>query len=157
MSKLQISAALMCLALGGALCATRASADSLTGESSRVTFSGPVDIPGRVLPAGTYEFKVLDNSPTSDLQTVEVLNNDGSHAIALLRTVPVSRPVNPVDRNGRSEVLLEQQGSNAPEAVKEWFADGDSRGHEFVYPNHKTNNENEPLAQTVVSGETTGK
>jgi hypothetical protein len=157
MSKLQISAALMCLALGGTLCVTRASADSLTGESSRVTFNGPVDIPGRLLPAGTYEFKVLDDSPTSDLQTVEVLNNDGSHAIALLRTVPVSRPVNPVDRNGRTEVLLEQQGSNAPEAVKEWFAGVDSRGHEFVYPNHNVNHENEPLAQTENNITTNGK
>ena len=29
-------------------------------QLTKVTFSGPVEIPGQVLPAGTYQFKILD-------------------------------------------------------------------------------------------------
>ncbi|MGB2678914.1 MAG: hypothetical protein WAN12_17670, partial [Candidatus Acidiferrum sp.] len=41
-----------------------------------VTFSQAVEVPGKILPAGTYTFQLLD-SP-SDRHIVEIFNADGS-------------------------------------------------------------------------------
>ena len=42
-------------------------------QATKFTFSQPVQIPGRILPAGTYWFKLLDSS---NRQVVEVLAED---------------------------------------------------------------------------------
>jgi hypothetical protein len=41
------------------------------------TFSGPVEIPGQVLSAGTYVFKLADSA--SDRNIVQVFNKDQNH------------------------------------------------------------------------------
>jgi hypothetical protein len=41
-----------------------------------LTFSQPVEIPGRVLPAGTYTFMLADSM--SDRHIVQIFNADGS-------------------------------------------------------------------------------
>src|SRR5580700_184053 len=40
-----------------------------------ITFNGPVEVPGTVLPAGTYEFKLVD--PMGDPNVLEIRNEDG--------------------------------------------------------------------------------
>ena len=47
-------------------------------QKTIVTFSGPVEIPGKVLTPGTYTFKVLDLAGTRDV--VQVLDkNEAQH------------------------------------------------------------------------------
>jgi hypothetical protein len=117
------------LALAGAMCAAPASA-SLVNQLTKVTFDNPVEIPGKVLPPGTYEFKVIDTQ--ADLNQVEVLSGNGMHAIAIENTIPV----NPSGTNGQSEVLLQKTGKNQPEMLKEWFYGQGMDGHQFLYPNN---------------------
>ena len=113
----------------GLLCvvAPSAKADEWN-EKSIVTFSGPVEIPGQVLPAGTYVFKLADS--TSDRDVVQVFNQEENHlygtflAIPDYRLKPTSKPV----------ITFEERAANAPEAVKAWFYPGENYGHEFVYP-----------------------
>src|ERR1700732_2389873 len=54
-----------------------------------LTFSAPVEVPGRVLPAGTYVFKLLD-SP-SDRHVVQIFNKDETKPIAEILAVPDER------------------------------------------------------------------
>jgi hypothetical protein len=61
------------------------------------TFSGPVEVPGAVLPAGTYEFKLAD--PDGDRSVLQILNEDGSKVYATLETIPRSARRRPVSRS----------------------------------------------------------
>src|SRR5207244_6525826 len=68
-----------------------------TNEETRITFSQTVQIPGQVLPAGTYIFQQAD--PNSDLNLIQIFNSDRTVLYATLQTVPVER----MDVTGRSE------------------------------------------------------
>src|SRR4249920_3321983 len=52
-------------------------------ERERVTFSGPVEVPGVVLPAGSYVFEALENG-----HLTRILSADATHVYATLFTVP---------------------------------------------------------------------
>src|SRR5262245_39404795 len=55
-----------------------------TSEKIRVTFSQSVEVPGRVLPAGTYMFENLDTSA----HLTRIMSADELHVIATVFTVP---------------------------------------------------------------------
>jgi hypothetical protein len=92
------------------------------------TFSAPVMIPGQVLPAGTYVFKVLNVSGSRDV--IQVSTADESKSLAIAFTVPRYR-ANPGDKQ---IFQFEERGADSPQAIKSWFYPGFSYGHEFVYP-----------------------
>jgi hypothetical protein len=131
MQTLRSFSVLMGLALAGTMCAAPARA-SLDNQLTKFTFNTPVEIPGKVLPAGTYEFKLIDTQDTLD--NVEILDAHGLHAIAIEQTVPVS----PTNANGKAEVILQKTGPSKPEMVKQWFYGAGMDGHEFLYPNSGT-------------------
>ena len=95
------------------------------------TFSGPVEIPGQVLDAGTYVFKVVDSA--SDRNVVQVFSEDDNHLYGTFLTVPDyhQRP------SGKTIINFEERAAGDPEAVKAWFYPGDNYGHDFVYPRAK--------------------
>lgn len=95
------------------------------------TFSGPVEIPGKVLPAGTYVFKLADSM--SDRNIVEVFNKDENHLYGIFLAIPDYR-LKPADK---PIITFEERAAGAPEAVKAWFYPGDNYGHDFVYPKVK--------------------
>jgi hypothetical protein len=101
-----------------------------------VTFSGPVDVSGHRLEAGTYVFKLADSA--SDRHIVQIFNEDQSHIIATILAIPDWR-VTPRDKT--TIKFSERAGNvstmsrNLPEAgipVKEWFYPGDNFGQEFL-------------------------
>jgi|SRR5581483_10107202 len=93
-----------------------------------VTFSGPVEIPGQVLPAGKYVFKLMD-SP-SDRHIVQVYNDKETHLITTLLAVSDER----LQPRGKTVIMFNEQPSGSPEALRAWFYPGDNIGQEFVYP-----------------------
>ncbi len=93
-----------------------------------MTFNQPIEIPGQVLPAGTYTFKLLD-SP-SDRHVVQIFNADGMHIIATVLTINDFR----LHPTGETVVKFAERPGDAPEAIKAWFYPGESYGLEFVYP-----------------------
>lgn len=97
-------------------------------ERTNITFSGPVELPGKVLPAGTYEFKLMDSE--SDRNIVQVFNKDQTHLYGTFLTIP-DYHLKPA---GKTIVSFEERAAGSPEAVKAWFYPGDNYGHEFVYP-----------------------
>ena len=92
-----------------------------------VTFSDAVEIPGQVLPAGTYIFKLAD-TPT-DRHIVQVWNADESQILATIITIPNTRYETP----DRSLFEFEERTGNSPMALKTWFYPGNSTGEEFIY------------------------
>jgi len=114
------------IALGSAL-APRANADTWD-RLTKVTFSGPVEIPGQVLPAGTYWFKLLD-SP-SNRNIVQIFNEDRNKVHATILAIPDYR-LKPTDK---TVITFDEREANSPPAVKAWFYPGDTYGQEFVYP-----------------------
>lgn len=95
------------------------------------TFSGPVEIPGQALPAGTYVFKLADSS--SDRNIVQVFNRDESRLYGTFLAIPDYR-LKPADR---PIITFEERPAGTPEAVRAWFYPGQNYGHDFVYPKPK--------------------
>src|SRR5277367_718641 len=118
------------LALLGAVSAPGARADEWN-KKTIMTFNQPVEIPGQILPAGTYTFKLL-NSP-SDRHIVQVFNADGTQLIATILTINDYR----LHPTGRTVVKFSEQPGDAPDALKAWFYPGDNFGQEFVYPKQR--------------------
>jgi hypothetical protein len=105
-----------------------------------VTFTGPVEIPGVALPAGTYIFKLAD--PNTGNRIIQVLSKDGKTVYATFFSLPETRLV----PAGETIVTLYEGGkaTGSPEAIKAWFYPGETTGFEFVYPRAQ--------ASKVVSG-----
>lgn len=114
--------------LGGMI--PRANADEWN-QKTVFTFSGPVEIPGQVLPAGTYVFKLMDSE--SDRDIVQVFSGDEKHLYGTFLAIPDYR----VQPAGQTIITFEERAAGSPEAVKAWFYPGENFGHDFVYPKPK--------------------
>jgi hypothetical protein len=119
--------ALMC-AGSLAVILPRAKADAWN-QKTIFTFSGPVQIPGQDLPAGTYVFKLVDTSG-ADRDIVEVLNRKETHVYGTFITIPDYH----LKPSGKTILSFDERPAGTPEAVRAWFYPGDNFGHEFVYP-----------------------
>jgi hypothetical protein len=121
---------MLCTAvLGLGLSAVRANADQWDKKTT-VTFSAPVEVPGKVLPAGTYVFKLLD-SP-SERHIVHIYDADQRKLYATILAVPDYR-LKPSDK---PIICFDERPSGQPEAIEAFFYPGDNFGQQFVYP-HK--------------------
>ena len=122
--------AVFALALLGATLASGARADEWN-KRTVMTFNQPVEIPGQILPAGTYTFVLLD-SP-ADRHIVQIFNADGSHIIATVLAINDYR----LKPTGDTVVKFAERSGDNPEALKAWFYPGDNFGQEFVYPKQR--------------------
>ncbi len=92
-----------------------------------VTFNSPIEVPGKVLPRGTYVFKLA--SSQSDRQLVQILTQDQRQVLASIQAIPDYR-LHPTDK---AVISLQERPSGHPEALQSWFYPGDSYGVQFVY------------------------
>jgi hypothetical protein len=93
-----------------------------------LTFSQPIEIPGKVLPAGTYIFKLLDSNSWRHI--VQIWNEDGTELITTILAIPNYR----LEPTGDTVVKFRERPGDSPEALRAWFYPGDLFGQEFVYP-----------------------
>jgi hypothetical protein len=127
MKNLRTLLLISCLVYLGAYLTPEAKA----GEWDRktvLTFSQPVEIPGIVLPAGTYVFNFLGSTANRNL--IEVLSQDEQTVYATIEAIPDYR----ADASGETSIVFEERIAGAPQAIKEWFFPDRRYGHEFVYP-----------------------
>jgi len=115
-------------------------------QATRVTFSQPVQIPGRVLPAGTYVFELP--SDITQHYLVRVFNADRTELYATLFTISAERP----EATGKTAFIFADRGSAGPEAIVTWFYPGDTTGHEFLYPKQAEKELASAKLVTVVAG-----
>jgi len=99
-----------------------------SNEATKVTFSQPVQIPARVLPAGTYWFMRPNDNTQHD--QVRIYNSDRTIFYATVITVAAQR-LQPSDKTTFTFAVRE---STQPQAIIDWFYPGSTTGHEFVYP-----------------------
>jgi hypothetical protein len=116
-------------------------------QSTKITFSQPVEIPGQVLPAGTYMFKLADKN---NQNMVEILNAAGTHLYATLQTISADRQ----EPAGDTVVTLAEQRNGSPDALLEWFYPGNTIGHEFTYSKTEEHQLAQDRRQTIDADET---
>jgi len=118
---------LLAVTMLGAIVVPSARADEWN-KKTVVTFSQAVEVPGKILPAGTYTFQLLD-SP-SDRHIVQIFNADGTQIIATILAINNYR----LQPTGDTVMKFSERPGDAPEALRAWFYPGNSFGQEFVYP-----------------------
>lgn len=118
---------LVALSLIGAVSASNVRADEYN-KMTVLTFSQPIEIPGQILPAGTYTFRLADS--LSDRNIVQIFNADGSRIIATVLAIDNYR----LQSTDKTVVTFEERSGDNPDAIKAWFYPGDTFGQEFVYP-----------------------
>ena len=121
-----LTAALLC-----ATFAVGARADTESSKRTVVTFKEPVEIPGQVLPAGTYTIELMDNMTNRNI--VQFFNADRTQLVATVLAINNYR-LNPSDE---SVMTFAERPGNSPSALKAWFYPGNRWGQEFVYPKER--------------------
>jgi len=97
-----------------------------------LTFSGPVQLPGVTLAAGTYTFKMADLSGSKHVVQV-MTKEDSPKLITTLMTIPNER----LDPVKDTYIMFQERPVGMPQAMKAWFYPGRSIGEEFIYPKHQ--------------------
>lgn len=124
---MRVLKAVCCAAMLTVLAAPGVRADEWN-KKTILTFSGPVQIPGATLPAGSYVFKLADLA--GNRHVVQVFDKDEKKIIATLLAIPNDR----LDASDEPVVLFSERPAGSPQAVKVWFYPGNRIGNEFVYP-----------------------
>jgi len=99
-----------------------------------VTFDQNVEIPGQILPAGTYVFKLFRSY--SERSIVQVWNQGESQLLATLITAGDSYP----NQSGKPYFVLDMTGTDEgyPPALVSWFFAGSDEGRDFIYNGYST-------------------
>jgi hypothetical protein len=118
-------------------------------QSTTITFNQPIQIPGQVLPAGTYLFKLADSNSNQNI--VQVFNADRTVLYATLQTITTERQ----EPTGHTVVALAEQGAGQPDVLLKWFYPGREIGNEFVYPGQKEKELAQDKQQTIVTNHPT--
>jgi hypothetical protein len=117
----------------------------MSDQATQITFSQPVQIPGQVLPAGTYWFLLANISEQQDV--VQIYNSDRSKLYATLETATIESQ----EATSHTVVKLAEQESSKPDALVAWFYPGETTGHEFLYPKDQEKQPSQDSQQTVVA------
>jgi len=117
-------------AMLAACLAPAAHADEWT-KLTYFTFSGPVELPGMVLPAGTYKFELAD--PDATRRVVRISDKEGGKIHGIFLSIPDQK----LEPSDKPLVMFKEAPAGAPEALKAWFYPGETTGYEFVYPHEQ--------------------
>jgi len=132
-TKLRGAVVVLCTALlftlFGATSAPSARADQWD-KKTIVTFNDSVEIPGQVLPAGTYVFKLAESMTNRHI--VQIWNADENEILASIMTVPRTR----FEAPDESMFEFDERPSDSAPALKVWFYPGNNTGEEFVYSHY---------------------
>ncbi len=96
---------------------------------AKLTFSAPVQVPRKELPAGTYIFRMLN--PT----TMTVLSEDRMKTYATFSTTPTVR------RHDlrRAQLRFERMSADEPPRLIGLYVDGSATGYQPLYPKLRRN------------------
>ncbi|HXM93941.1 MAG TPA: hypothetical protein VOA64_06755 [Candidatus Dormibacteraeota bacterium] len=122
-------AGMFCLMLSGIFFVPKGRADE-SDKKTVVTVNEPIQVPGKVLPAGTYVLKLMDSN---NLTLVAVYNADETQLITSVQGISDSR----MEATDKPVLQFEERAAGQPEALKAWFYPGDESGVQFVYSTQK--------------------
>ncbi|MDQ1389331.1 MAG: hypothetical protein QOF56_2785 [Acidobacteriaceae bacterium] len=147
MRKINKSALIAGLMIAFALMFELAAHADESDQSTTLTFNQPIQIPGQVLPAGTYLFILAAND--SDRNIVQIFNSDKTALYATIQTIPTERQ----DVTGDTALAFAERGDGKPEVLLKWFYPGETTGNEFVYPKQEEKALAQDTQQTVVANQ----
>lgn len=110
-----------------------------------LTFSGPVQIPGATLAAGTYVFKLADLNGSRHV--VQVFDKSEKHIYGTILAIPDKR----LEATDKPVVLFAERPAGTPQAIRAWFYPGDLYGDEFAYPKSQAMRIAKEAHQSVLS------
>jgi hypothetical protein len=116
-------------------------------HATTVTFSQPVQIPGQLLPAGSYVFKLANSD--SDQSGVRIFTSDQTHLYATVETIPTDRE----EPTGHTAITLAVQGAGKPDVLLKWFYPGSLTGNEFLYSDHREKELAHAEQRTIVANQ----
>ena len=116
------------LALIGSML-TPAMADEWNKEM-KLTLTAPVAVPGKVLDAGKYVFRLADSQ--SDRNIVQIFSEDETGKQSLVTTI-LAIPDYRLTAPEKPVIQFEERQPGVPEAIRSWFYPGDNTGWQFVY------------------------
>jgi hypothetical protein len=93
-----------------------------------MTVNEPIQVPNKVLPAGTYVIKLLDSQ--SDRHIVQIFNADETKLQTTILAIPNYR----IQPTGKTVFSFWETPPGQPKALRAWFYPGDNFGQEFAYP-----------------------
>ncbi len=96
-------------------------------HATKITFTQPVQIPGQVLPTGTYLFELADHG--TEPRVVQIFNSDRSvlYGTFLTSSTDLQDTANDV------ELTFAEAEAGGPPVLLKWFYPGSEIGNEFVY------------------------
>lgn len=97
-------------------------------KDTKVTFSQPVEIPGKILSPGSYRFRVHPLATARNV--VQIWNEDGTQLITTVLCIYDYR----LEPAGETVMEFHERPTGRPVALRAWFYPGHHYGHEFVYP-----------------------
>jgi hypothetical protein len=115
-------------------------------QLTKITFNQPIEIPGQILPAGTYVFQLAD---PNDLNVIRIFNAEGTRLYATLQTITAERS----EPTGKLVVVVAERPEGRPETLVKWFYPGNTSGHELVYPKQEEQQLAQDRQQTIVANE----
>jgi hypothetical protein len=116
-------------------------------EATTIAFSQPVQIPGNVLPAGSYLFELADHG--SEPNVVQVFSADRGVLYGSFLTFATERH-QPADD---TTVTLAERESGGPAVLVKWFYPGREIGNEFVYSKQTEKELAQGSQQTIVANQ----
>ncbi len=115
------------IALLAGLCIVPAHAQTFNKKTT-VTFDQPVEVPGKILAAGTYTFTILPVAGSRNI--VQIWNEDKTELITTILGIYDYKLTAP----GETIIDFKETEANRPRTVRAWFHPGFNYGVEFVYP-----------------------
>jgi hypothetical protein len=94
---------------------------------TKVTTSGPVEVPGVILPAGNYWFVLADDATNRNV--VKIFSDDWSKLYAIELTIPVYRD----RKTAETTFTFAERPRAGHEALVKWYYPGRETGCEFIY------------------------
>ncbi len=98
-------------------------------ELTKMTFQHRVQLPGLVLPPGSYYFTRIDDGNDSDVNLIRVFSSDKKQLDIILQTVSVERE----HPRGRTALTFAERPDGRPPVLIDWFYPGSLEGHQFLY------------------------
>lgn len=118
-----------------------------SNQATTINFSQPVQIPGQVLPAGTYLFELADRG--AEPQVVQVFNSDRTVFYGTFLTIATERQ----EPTGDTSLTLAQPEAGGTPVLLKWFYLGRDSGNEFVYSKQTEKEIARDSQHTIMAGQ----
>jgi hypothetical protein len=119
-------------------------------RSTIVTISAPVSVPGVVLPAGEYLFRLADSQASRNV--VQIYDKDRTKIFATLLAIPAERN----EPTGEAVITFRESPANQAPALRYWYYAGEKTGQEFAYPKNQAIQIARASGESVMAMESSG-